>query len=114
MAPGKHMTDQEFFTVFPDRQARIRKPELVLSKDSQRAVRYLDECELEFRSLGRHDKSRRRILLWRVPRDNEYFNPNNPQLMKLPFLAYSDETIEDNDATLLPILREIMMKAAGA
>ena len=112
MAASEDMTDQEFFTVFPDRQTRIREPELVLYKDSQRSVRYLSECELEFRSLGNHNKRRRRILLWRVPKDNEYYDPKKPQILKIPFLGFGDETIEDDDATLLPILRGIMMGAA--
>lgn len=106
------MTDEQFFTAFPDRQARIRLPVKEMHKDKQRAVRYLDECELQFRSLGPHDPRRRRIIVWRVPRDNPHVDPHQPHLMKIPFLAFSDETIEDNDETLLPILHEIMVSAA--
>ena len=54
------MTDEQFFAMFPDRQARIRVPGKQPFKDQQRAVRYLDECELEFRSLGGHDPRRLR------------------------------------------------------
>ena len=102
------MTDEQFFQSYPDRQARIRLPDKVLYKDQQRAVRYLDECELEFRSLGGHDKNRRRILVWRVPKDNPFYDADKPQLLKIPFLAFADETIEDTDEILLPILDEIM------
>lgn len=105
------MTDEEFFATFPDRQARIRKPDLVQHKDKQRSVRYLDECELEFRSLDGHDRNRRRIIVWRVPPGNPYFDPMAQKLLKVPFLAFADETIEDNDATLLPILEQIMQDA---
>jgi len=31
--------------------------------------------------------------------------------MKIPFLAFSDETIEDRDDILLPIIEEIMLDA---
>ena len=105
------MTDEEFFAMFPDRQARIRKPELVQHKDQQRAVRYLDECELEYRSLGPHDKNRRRIIVWRVPQGNPYYDPLAQKLVKVPMLAFADETIEDNDANVLAILEGIMQDA---
>lgn len=102
-------TDEQFFASFPDRQARIRRPAKELAKDKQRAVRYLDECELQFRHLGPHDQNRRRIIVWRIPRDNPHVDPNQPHLMKIPFLCHSDESIEDTDAVLLPILHEIML-----
>ena len=107
------MTDEQFFATHPDRRARIRVPDKALYKDSQRAVRYLDECELEFRSLGGHDKNRRRLIIWRVPADNPFYDPDRPQLLKIPFLAFADETIEDTDEILLPILHEIMKRAAS-
>jgi hypothetical protein len=107
------VTDEQFFAMFPDRQARIRVPGKQPFKDQQRAVRYLDECELEFRSLGGHDVRRRRLIIWRVPKDNVYFDPEKSQLLKIPFLTFSDETIEDTDACLLPILHEIMKQAAS-
>lgn len=105
------MTDEEFFTTFPDRQARIRKPDLVRQRDKQRSVRYLDECELEFRSLGGHDRDRRRIIVWRVPPGNPFYDPRRPQLLKIPMLAFADETIEDRDDILLPIVEQIMQNA---
>jgi hypothetical protein len=106
------MTDEQFFQMFPQRQTRIRKPGLDLAKDKQRSVRYLSECELEFRSLGQHDADRRRIILYKLPKDNPMFDPDKPQILKIPFLAFADETIEDLDDVLLPIVAGIMENAA--
>ena len=106
------MTDEQFFQQHPDRRARIRLPEFKPVRDSQRAVRYLDECELEFRSLGPHQKERRRILLYRVPDNNPLFDKKHPQILKIPFLLFSDETVEDRDDVLLPIIDGIMKQAA--
>lgn len=106
--------DEQFFAQHPTRQAHIRLPEFKPARDSQRAVRYLHEEELAFRSLGPHQLSRRRIILYRVPKDNPMFDPHRPQIFKIPFLAFSDETIEDEDRVLLPIIHEIMLNAAKA
>jgi hypothetical protein len=100
--------DAQFFKDHPDRQARIRLPGVELKKDKQRSVRYLSECEIEFRSLGPHAAYRRRILLWKVPATNPMYDKKKPQILKIPFLAYADETIEDTDAVLLPIIHELM------
>ncbi len=103
------MFDAQFFIQHPDRQARIRLPAKELFKDQQRSVRYLDESELQFRSLGPHDPKRRRIIAFRTPADH----PTNPNaILKVPMLAFGDETIEDRDDVVLPILAEIMMQAA--
>lgn len=104
--------DIQFFAQHPDRYAHIRMPRKVLERTLQRAVRYVDECAGEFWSLGEHDKSRRRIILWRVPKDNVYYDPEKPQILKIPFLAFADETIEDRDDVLLPIVHQVMMDAA--
>jgi hypothetical protein len=101
--------DTQFFAQHPDRQARIRLPGKQPHRDQQRAVRYLDEQELAFRQLGPHDASRRRIIVIRVPADHPEY-PNH--LMQIPFLLFADETVEDTDAVLLPIVAEIMMNAA--
>jgi hypothetical protein len=103
--------DDQFFQAHPDRRARIRLPAKSMPyKDQQRAVRYLSESEMEFRSLGPHDVSRRRILVWRCPPDH----PSHPNhLLKIPFLAFADETIEDRDDILLPIIHQIMLDARG-
>jgi hypothetical protein len=103
------MTDEQFFQAHPDRKARIRLPGKEPYRDSQRGVRYLDEQELAFRSLGPHDPRRRRMLLWRAPADH----PTHPNhLLKIPFLLFADETVSDADATLLPIIHSIMKRSA--
>ena len=106
------MTDQDiqFFQQHPTRKAHIRKPRLEPMRDTQRAVRILDECELEFRSLGGHDRDRRRILLCRTDHRGNWLPEH--KILKIPFLAFSDETIEDTDETLLPIIFTIMAEAA--
>lgn len=108
------MTDEEFFATHKDRQARIRKPGLELVKDKQRNVRYLDECELEFRRLGSHRADRRRIILWRVPEGNPFYDPRKQKILKIPMLLFADETVEDRDDVLLPLVHEIMLNAERA
>lgn len=105
------MTDEEFFTVYPDRNYHIRKPVKEIVIDKQRAAHFGDECEAEFQSLGPHNRDRRRLLLYRVPPDNPHYNPNKPPILKVPFLMFADESIEDDDATLGPILHGIMEDA---
>lgn len=90
--------DAEFFAQHPDRQAHIRLPVTA-------------ECRGEFWKIGTHDASRRRILLWRVPHDNPFYNAKKQPLLKIPFLAFSDETIEDRDDILLPVIHGIMNQA---
>lgn len=88
-------SDKRFFEQNPDRQAHIRLP-------------YKDECAGEFWQLGDHQRTRRRILLWRVPKDNPFREQLKEPILKIPFLAFSDENIVDSDAVLLPIVDEIM------
>src|SRR5262245_4797773 len=90
-------TDGQFFADRPDRYCHIRKP-------------YSGECEVEFRSLGDHVKDRRRIVLWRVPSDHVYFDPRRPQILKIPFLLFADETVEDTDEVLRPIVHHLMIE----
>lgn len=91
--------DAGFFADHPDRQAHIRLP-------------VTGETRGEFWKLGTHDPSRRRILLWRVPKDNPYYQQGKQPLLKIPFLAFADEEIADRDDILLPIIHEIMRGAA--
>jgi hypothetical protein len=100
--------DAQWFADFPDRQARIRNPIKVIVIDKQRAARYADECEAEFMSLGPHDRDRRRILLWRVPSNNPFYKHDKPPILKIPMLAFADETIEDEDHVLLPVIDGLM------
>jgi len=78
----------------------------------QRAVNVVDEMEAEFRTLGDHNRDRRRVLVWRVSEGNPFYDPERRPLLKAPFLLFADETVEDNDAVLLPILHQIMVDAA--
>ena len=105
------MTDEQFFQLFPDRNYHIRKPVKEIIIDKQRAAHFGDECEAEFRALGPHNKDRRRLLLYRVPRDNPHYNPEKPPILKVPFLMFADESIEDADEVLGPILHGIMEDA---
>ena len=109
--------DEQFFRDHPDRQTRIRVPRMTPMLTPQRSVRMVPECEHEFWSLGEHERQRRRIILWKVPSDRWNLIPNHDgktvPIMKIPFLAYGDETIEDRDDILLPILAEIMQGALG-
>lgn len=103
--------DAQFFIQHPDRTVRIRLPGRAPYKDQQRGVRYLSESEIEFRHLGPHDARRRRIIAYRTEADH----PTHPNtIVKIPFLAFADEAISDDDQTLLPILTGIMMEAAKA
>lgn len=100
-----HQSDEGFFVDHPDRHARLRRP-------------YKGECEGEFWSLGMHERERRRIIMWRVPEQNPAFAElknkfGGVPLLKIPFLVFSDETIEDTDAILLPIVHSIMSEAAA-
>jgi hypothetical protein len=91
--------DVGFFFDHPDRQAHIRNP-------------FGDEMKGEFCSLGEHQRDRRRVLIYRVPPDNIYYDPKKPQLLKIPFLLFSDESVEDRDDILLPILHDMMLEKA--
>lgn len=88
--------DGVFFKEHPDRRFHIRNA-------------YKDEQKGEFWSLGPHEEKRRRIILTRVDFENKPL-PNN-KVLKIPFLAFADETIEDTDDTLFPIIRDIMVEA---
>lgn len=88
--------DGTFFKRFPDRSYHIRNA-------------YKGECHGEFWTLGSHEESRRRIILTRVNAMQEPL-PDN-KVLKIPFLAFADESIEDSDDVLYPIVRDIMADA---
>ena len=88
--------DGNFFRQHSDRQTLIRMP-------------FGDEADDDFASLGPHARERRRIIVYKVPLNNE-IAPG--KLLKIPFLAFGDETIENDDAVLLPFVHEIMGNAA--
>ncbi len=90
--------DREYFAQYPDRKTHLRKT-------------YKGEQEAEFQQLGWHLRERRRILLTRVDFERKPL-PDN-KVLKIPFLPFADETIEDRDDVLLPILEQIMQKEIG-
>ncbi len=88
-------TDKQFFADHPDRKARIRTP--------------LDgEERAAFLSLGAHNSDRRRVIVIRVPD-----GPYKGMLMPVPMLLFGDETLEDRDDILLPVVTQIMLEARG-
>ena len=87
--------DAQFFADHPDRQTHIRNARP-------------GESEAEFRALGAHDVRRRRVLLWKLPDDAPI---GAGKIADVPFLAFADEAIADDDATLLPVLNRIMRDA---
>jgi hypothetical protein len=90
--------DRAWFDQWPKRQARIRSPNR-------------GEKAEEFRTLGPHNTDRRRILVWRVPVGNPMRGMLPDGLMRIPFLAFSDEEIRNEDSVLLPLLHQIMAEA---
>lgn len=89
------LDDATWFRSFPLRQARIREP---IGR----------EAESEFETLGPHDRKRRRIIVWRAPADS----PMPGRLIPLPFLLFADETVENEDRFLMPVIAEMMSNAA--
>lgn len=89
--------DTAFFAAHPDRRSHIRNAGA-------------HEMNGEFWSLGAHDASRRRILIWRTPS----YHPmaRRYPLLRIPFLAFADETIADEDSVLLPLIDQVMRDAA--
>ena len=102
--------DVQFFTEHPDRKFRIRSPLKQMVTDRQRAAHVVDECEREFRSLGDHRRDRRRIILCRA--DHRGNSLPDGKVLKIPFLLFADETVEDDDSTLAPIIFEMMNERA--
>lgn len=104
--------DAQFFTDHPDRHARIRLPLKEIGINKQRATQVIDEGEMEFHQLGPHAKDRRRMLVWRMPRGHPLYDDKKVVVLKIPMLLFSDETVEDRDDILLPMIDEIMVNAA--
>lgn len=105
--------DVSWFFQHPERQAHIRPPGKELFKDKQRAVRYLDESELQFRSLPSHDPKLRRIILYRVPPENPMYDAAKPQILKIPFVLLREDELADEDAPLLAVIHELMTEGQG-
>jgi len=101
-------SDEAWFREHPDRNFRIRAP-----KDAR-------EFAYEFSSIGadNYPRERRAVIAMRsfTAGDEKMFGrPGGllPRIMQIPFLKFADETIEDNDKTLAPIVREMMGQAKG-
>jgi hypothetical protein len=92
------LADKVFFSEHRDRKLRIREP---IEAEYQR----------EFRGFGMHDESRRRVIVSRVAPNMA--RRHNIDYMRIPFLLFGDETVEDTDEVLHPILDEIMRDAAA-
>ncbi len=88
--------DGSYFRRYPARFFHIRNA-------------YQGECAGEFWSLGPHEINRRRIILCRADVNMKPL-PDN-KVLKIPFLAFADESIEDDDDVLFPIVRDIMVDA---
>jgi hypothetical protein len=98
--------DGAWFAEHRDRKIRIRLPGKGRAPDKT-------ESEEEFRSLGSHERSRRRIIVAAVsPVSAAQFGRPGMKFMKIPFLLFADETVEDRDDVLLPILDEVMRNEA--
>lgn len=83
--------DMRFFRQHGKRHYRIRLPMPA------------DEHAAEFRSLGDHNADRRRIIVFRGVGN---------RFPRIPFLLFADETVEDRDDILAPIVNELMGDAA--
>lgn len=103
--------DIQWFSENPERQVHIRAPKKTPTINKQRAVRYLDEEEMAYRHLGPHDPKLRRLILYKLPLEHPAYDPDNPQILKVPFLALEGETIPDTDEVLLPMLEKMMLEA---
>lgn len=87
-------SDEAWFRDHEDRAFHIRRPKAST------------EFQYEFQSLGDHAYDRRRIIACRG------FIPFGPRIIQIPFLAFADETIEDRDDILRPIVDDMMKDAA--
>ena len=93
-------SDKMFFENHKERNAHIRLP-------------FQGESAGEFWQLGDHQRTRRRILIWRVPKDSPYYHPVKQPILKIPFLVFENETVDDSDEVLLPIIDTIMREAVA-
>lgn len=92
------LADRLFFGEHRDRKLRIRKP-------------FVGEYITEFRQFGMHEEERRRIIVSRIPAGMA--KRHNVDFMRVAFLLFADETVEDRDDILRPILDEMMRDAAA-
>lgn len=91
------LADKLFFNLNRDRNLRLRRP-------------IDDEYQREYRQFGLHEERRRRVIVARVP--YHMMQRHNIDFIRVPFVMFADETVEDTDAVLAPILDEMMRDAA--
>lgn len=91
------LDDRAFFGEHKDRRFRLREP-------------FPGEYTAEFRQFGMHNEDRRRIIVARVAANMA--RRHNIDFMRIPFLLFADETVEDTDQIIAPILDKIMQDAA--
>lgn len=96
MPTAAKWADRAFFKQHNDRRLRIRAP---IDTEYQR----------EFRGFGPHPENRRRVIVARIAAGMA--KRHNIDFMRIPFLLFADETVEDRDDILAPILDEIMRDA---
>ena len=90
------LADRVFFKEHPTRRMRIRAP-------------FPNEYTVEFRQFGMHEEDRRRIIVSRIPAGMS--KRHHVDFMRIPFLLFADETVEDTDEILAPILHQMMLEA---
>lgn len=90
--------DERWFSQHPDREVRIRVPEA-------------GESESDFRTLGLHSLRRRRIIAVRA--HGALAARMKIKVMRIPYLLFADETVEDTEENLRPIVDRLMREAAG-
>ena len=90
------LADRIFFKQHADRRLRIRPP-------------IDNEYLTEFRNLGYHELHRRRVIVFKIPPGLS--KRHNVDYGRIPFILFADETVEDRDDVLHPILDRIMKEA---
>ena len=91
------LADEQWFRDHKDRECRIRLPEP-------------GEKESDFRTLGYHQANRRRIIVVRA--HGALAKNLGIKVMRIPYLLFADETVEDTDQILAPIVHRVMQEAA--
>ena len=92
------LSDMAFFKQHRTRRYRLREP-------------IGDEYVREFCQFGMHSESRRRVIVARISANQA--RRHNIDFMRIPFLLFADESVEDTDAVIGPVLSEIMGNAAA-
>ena len=92
------LADRVWFAAHSGRKLRIRPP-------------IGDEYREIFRTFGMHEEGRRRVIVCRLP--GWQMRRHNVDFARVAMLLYADETVEDTDEVLAPILDELMREAVA-